>query len=233
MSATDEDLFFAAWDGKTDEVLQWYLSHDDHGAQDNIDEETQDNALHVAVLNKHPDVVMLLLGHGADPNLRCNGTTPLCEAAGNFTLAIAGMLLQHGADVERVNGVEGDHPMHRAAAGGDRAMALLLLSRGAEVSPTNQCGATPLHMAALEDEFDMCQLLLEHGADLEAMECGETPEEYSRGVSEPEITLMLSQEAARRAQWLAFAMGQHDRLGVGSLVRSLEPEVFRMVLKQM
>jgi ankyrin repeat protein len=233
MSAADEDLFDAAWDGNTDAVLQWYLSHDDHGAQDNIDEETQDNALHVAVNNNCPDVVMILLEHGADPNLRCNGTTPLCEAVANFTLAIAGMLLQHGADVEDDNGIEGDRPMHRAAGCGDRAMVLLLLKHGADVSPTNECGATPLHWAVIEQQFNMCQLLLEHGADLEAMECGETPEEYSKGIDAPEITLMLSQEAARRAQWLAFAMGQHDRLGVGSLVQSLEPEVFRMVLKQM
>ena len=39
-------------------------------------------------------------------------------------------------------------------------------------------------------------------------------------------------EAVRRAQCEAFAMGQSERLGAGSQVRWLEPEVMRMILEQ-
>ena len=36
--------------------------------------------------------------------------------------------------------------------------------------------------------------------------------------------------ATKRAQCIAFAMGLRERLGAGSLVRALDPEVVRMVL---
>ena len=36
----------------------------------------------------------------------------------------------------------------------------------------------------------------------------------------------------KRAQCIAFAMGLRERLGAGSLVRALDPEVVRMVLDQ-
>ena len=38
--------------------------------------------------------------------------------------------------------------------------------------------------------------------------------------------------ATKRAQCIAFAMGQRERLGAGSLVRALDPEMVRMVLDQ-
>jgi hypothetical protein len=42
---------------------------------------------------------------------------------------------------------------------------------------------------------------------------------------------MLNSEALRRAQCVAFSMGQQERLGTGSLVRWLDPEVVKMVLE--
>ena len=41
---------------------------------------------------------------------------------------------------------------------------------------------------------------------------------------------MLKAEAQRRARCEAFAMGQQERLGVGSWVQELEPGVVHMVL---
>jgi len=46
-----------------------------------------------------------------------------------------------------------------------------------------------------------------------------------------QIAEMLKAEALRRAQCEAFAMGQLERLGAGSMVRGLDPGVVRMVLE--
>jgi hypothetical protein len=232
----DPALFEAARDGATDKVLQWFLSHDEHGGQDSVDavdEESGDTSLHAAVKNKHSDVVLLLLEHGADPNYKSKDTPPLVTAALRCCLAIAWMLLKHGADIERRNEY-GDSPMHMAAGEGDRAMVQLFLKHHADVSSFNLCGTTPLHYAALENEIDMCRLLIQCGADVEARDVdGQTAEEFVKGVSRDEITLLLRNEAVRRSQCLAFAMGQHERLGAMSVIRSFDPEVVRMVFNQM
>jgi len=56
-------------------------------------------AIHAAVSRKDRDMVSLLLGKGADPNLRQErGFTPLHGAAASGEKAIAELLLLHGAD---------------------------------------------------------------------------------------------------------------------------------------
>ena len=46
------------------------------------------------------------------------------------------------------------------------------------------------------------------------------------------VRALLREVAAERARCIAFAMGQRERLGAGSPVRALDPEVVRMVLDQ-
>jgi hypothetical protein len=47
----------------------------------------------------------------------------------------------------------------------------------------------------------------------------------------PEVVAILQEAAVTRAKCVAFAMGHHERLGVGSLVAPLDAEVVRMVLQ--
>ena len=61
---------------------------------------------------------------------------------------------------------------------------------------------------------------------------GTTPEDVATAQSHLEIASILKAEAVRRAQWVAFGMGQLVRLGGGSWVRLLYPDVVRMVLEQ-
>ncbi|KAJ1465809.1 ankyrin repeat-containing domain protein, partial [Baffinella frigidus] len=134
------------------------------------------NPLHVAVKNRHPDVVLVLLQCGADVQYRCNGKTPLLRAAwgGRYIhdaprgqLAIAHLLLQHGADVSAF-GVRGDTPLHYAVTDGNHSMVVLLLKNGADINGRNRHGSTPLHIGVLETKASICQLLIENGADKHA-----------------------------------------------------------------
>jgi ankyrin repeat protein len=53
-----------------------------------------------AVLNQHPDIVELLLGRGADPNLKSDEeTTALMCAAGKGDLRMVDALIHHGAEI--------------------------------------------------------------------------------------------------------------------------------------
>ena len=84
----------------------------------------------------------------------------------------------------------------------------------------------------------MVMVLLEHGADLSAKgTCGLTPESFAEICPRLGTVAMLRaeparREALRRAKCVAFAMGQHERLGAESRVQEIEAGVVRMVLEQ-
>jgi hypothetical protein len=89
----------------------------------------------------------------------------------------------------------------------------------------------------------MVRVLLQYGANGEAKDNGgDTPEDYATAYiinintthsqSHLQIVAMLQAEAVTRAKCVAFAMGHHERLGVGSRMEALDPEVVRKVLEQ-
>lgn len=66
--------------------------------------------------------------------------------------------------------------LHRAAYGGDLALAELLLARGASPDARTKIGQTPLHVAVLVDRPPLVERLLAAGADPNAAtERGQTP----------------------------------------------------------
>ena len=66
--------------------------------------------------------------------------------------------------------------LHFAAYYGNSDICSLLLSRGANVSQTDENGDTPLHLAAYFHHVDICQLLVDHKADVTSVNNrGETP----------------------------------------------------------
>ena len=78
-------------------------------------------------------------------------------------------------------------------------------------------------------------MLLQHGADLSAENvAGFTPEQSAIQSGAIQLAKMLKlwreAEAVRRAQCVAFTMGQHDRLGAGSGVQQLDPGLVRLIL---
>ena len=66
--------------------------------------------------------------------------------------------------------------LHSAAFNGNSDICSLLLSRGANVSQTDENGDTPLHVAAYDHLVDICQLLVDHKADVTSVNNeGQTP----------------------------------------------------------
>jgi ankyrin repeat protein len=73
--------------------------------------------------------------------------TPLHQAAGAGHLAIARLLLQHGARVNAMDWMEGLTPLHLACQEGRAPMVKLLLAKGTDPNAAARDGRRPLHEA--------------------------------------------------------------------------------------
>lgn len=124
-------------------------------------------ALHRAVENDRREIVELLLGGGADPNLKGVNTggyeneTPLLQAAFWGRPEIAALLVKRGADVNAAAD-GGVVPLHEAARMGNLAVADILLKNGARVNALDSQGRTPLAWTNSE-ATKMVELLRAHG----------------------------------------------------------------------
>ena len=172
-----------------------------------------------------------------------NATTPLFGAAflcgkppywfevHTERISVVRLLLDHGADTSAQNRF-GWTPLFCAAIRGNEEVVHLLLDRGADVAAKSSSGWTPLHGASHWGCGDVARQLLDHGADTSPKDNYErTPTDLAKARAHHKIVAMLKAEEARRGKCVAFAMGQHERLGTGSRVRGLEEGVVRMVLE--
>jgi len=214
--------------------------------------------LQVALQQGQMEVVQLLLEHGAkiSDNGDADGETLLGDQGGTLLHwaaiqddhekgdAIALLLLQHGADVSAKD-KEQNTPLLKAAMLGHAAVAQVLLENGADVSDKDQLGCTSLHMAVSEGHEGVVRVLIAHRANVLApshsfVSDGVTIDavtpldlvNVASSESYPEVVAMIKAEAVIRAKCVAFAMGHHERLGAGSVVEWLEPELLRKVLGQ-
>ena len=116
-----------------------------------------DHVLSEVWRNSGPQVVRVLLKHGADPNLSLeDGQTPLVVAMARGNYATAAALVEGGADpTRRCRG--GDTPLHYATRRGDLALVRLLL--GCDAVDVNargvECDATPLFLACASGDVDV------------------------------------------------------------------------------
>jgi len=83
-------------------------------------------------------------------------------------LDIAQHLLDVGANGSAKATGSKETPLHHAATNGHRALARLLVDRGADVSAVEKDGSTPLHRAATKGHEALAQLLIDRGADVSA-----------------------------------------------------------------
>jgi hypothetical protein len=188
------------------------------------------SALEEAVGNSNAEMVKLLLEFGADANeIDSYGEYCLCNVA----------MQSMGNDLWGVAPIT-------ATWSGIR-MAELLLQYGADVTKTRS-GMSALHWAVYTHNVPLVRTLLDcHRVDylqltdhgLTTVSCAERsrlcwPNCLSLTAAlQLEIVTMLEAEPERRAQErrVAFAMALHQRLGVASPVKALDPEMVRMVLE--
>lgn len=127
--------------------------------------------LHIAVMRNNADMVRLLLKSGASVSCRdSNGRTPLhqlavCNYGGN-SLEIARLLVQKDSKTE-YRDRNGATPLALACKG-HRALALCLLSLGANASAGDNEGNTPLHhtCAKVPNDEELVKQLLAAGAQV-------------------------------------------------------------------
>ena len=116
--------------------------------------------LRIATILNRPDLVRLLLAHGADAR-RVDSLGPLDAAE----RPIAALLLAHGAAVPRAllpRACRADvsrNALHRVT---------VLLGYGADVNSRSREGLTALHYAVRGGELPVIRCLLDHGADVAA-----------------------------------------------------------------
>jgi ankyrin repeat protein len=143
-----------------------------HQSADDTDREGT-SALHWAVLAERTDLVELLLGGGANPNVKNRyGVTPLSVACENGNAAIVAALLKAGSDPNLAL-VSGETPLMTAARTGNSAAVALLLAHKVSIDarePVKQ--QTALMWAAAEDNAAAVELLVRAGADLMARSKG-------------------------------------------------------------
>ena len=125
-------------------------------------------ALHHAARAGKVEIMIILVGHGADIHaLNRNNNTPLHSAAyGNQPDAIQ-WLLEHSADKYKKN-KDGDTPLHSAAWKGSD-LSIAILSDASCINLPNIEGDTPLHLAAWNNQLSAVKALIRCEADLHTM----------------------------------------------------------------
>jgi hypothetical protein len=128
------------------------------------------------------------------------GMSPINLAALRGHVAIVKMLIAKGASAVEPTG-SGESglstPLHKAAEGGHKDVAELLLANHADVNAKDNQGATPLHWAAAYDHQDVVELLLTNNADVNAKaNDGATPLHYAAyGRQTNVVELLLANKA--------------------------------------
>jgi ankyrin repeat protein len=111
-----------------------------------------------------------LLRHGADVDARdttpnYKGYTALLHAAARGELDVVRSLLDAGADIDAKCDVRGNVPLYGAVVNNHPRVVEVLLAHGAEVSPVNGDGFTPLAAAAAYGHVKVAKALVRAGAD--------------------------------------------------------------------
>lgn len=123
--------------------------------------------LGLAVFFGHRDTVEALLAAEAEVNVVSRESmkvTPLHSAAAARQVAIARLLIAHGANVNATQPESRFTPLHEAALNGDVEFAKLLLEHGAEINAKMKDGKTPLAMALAGGQTEMAAFLRDRGA---------------------------------------------------------------------
>jgi hypothetical protein len=214
-------------------------------------------SLHEACAGTHgPEPARLLITYavnsgnpGALSTRDMDGKTPLhwtCLSNPYSNSVVAELLLKHGVCPSAQDN-DGNSPLHDRDL--PRHVMDTLLSSGADPNLPNCMGETPLHRIAsscdgnAEEKADKVQALLDHGADPHRLDkWGRTAGDIGK-YRNPSISAMLANAVAvmlanavaakkledSRVRITTVHMALHPRLGVGSPINVLDPEIMRMI----
>jgi ankyrin repeat protein len=135
------------------------------------DEYNRRSPLIIAAESGSQECVRVLLAHGADPNVECDGVTALYEAVAGDYPSVAQELLSHDPkpNMERI-GTGYLTLLMRAICTEDAELVGVLLDHGAEMHFVDPNGGdwskTPLAEACVRGCLDIAKALLEKGADI-------------------------------------------------------------------
>jgi ankyrin repeat protein len=114
---------------------------------------------------KHTDVARYLLEHGMNANHRSwQEVTLLHDMAHEGSVEKARLLLDHGANVDAIDGEYRSTPLGFAARWNQREVALLLIERGADANRAGADWARPVAWAQRKGHAGMVELLWANGA---------------------------------------------------------------------
>ena len=144
------------------------------GAEVNAREPSKNQtALMWAVAERHPEVVEVLIDHGADVGARSRARRQVISRRLQSELKYGELGRSYGTDAEETT-VGGFTPLLFAARQGDIESANLLLAAGASVNDTAPDGASALVVATHSGHGALATFLLERGANPNAAEAGYT-----------------------------------------------------------
>ncbi len=158
------------------EIMDALLDHPDAAAVHEIfnSERKEQSVLRIALETSNRELVVKLLDYGVNINERDgHGETPLMYLLGHRdtrekTLPLIRLLLQRGADVDKLENFWGETPLFPAVQSGFTEAVKLLLDMGANVKQITHTGESLLHVAAETHDAKTLKMLIAAGADLEA-----------------------------------------------------------------
>lgn len=123
--------------------------------------------LHQAAFNGQTEIVRSLLSSLPDiiDVMNDEGETALAIACMNGNLAVASLLIEAGADVNKTL-LNGNSPLHLAVLSGNRFIANNLVAAKAKIDTQNVNGETPLIIAVKEGNNEIVSLLVNNGAEV-------------------------------------------------------------------
>lgn len=167
-----------------------------HGAKVDAKNSRQETALRLAG-SAHPDVVKVLLEHGADPNVRdFYGKTLLvavCEAGADRDTETVRLLLEHGAD-PNIRGEAGTPLLYAVNMGprGNTEVVRLLLEHGADPNAKDKADSSALVCAVDKHNAEIVKALIAAKASLNATDSlGRTALKVAEENQLPEIAALL------------------------------------------
>lgn len=168
--STHHKHFSAANQGHADKITEAAFSNEypiyDHQGQ---------TVLHTATINGNLEVIKKLLNLGMNTEtVNKQGQTPLmlCTSLDTSYLKCAKLLLEHKANPDAIIERSGKSVMHFAAASNNIDFIRILLGCGAQLSPVDSLGITPLMVAMHIGNEDATNELMSHTKEFEIIDKG-------------------------------------------------------------